>query len=265
MAALAEARQALGAQAVGHAGLRARLDAQRRRPERRRHLDLRAQRGLREGDAEVIDQVVAVALEARVLFDVEHGDEIAARAVARPRDALPPQREIVVIGHAGRYVDLNRLLALHSAVTAAAMAGVAHDGALTRARGTRRYGEELAEERLRLVPDLAAPAAGAALRRLRARLGAGAFALGARLETLDPYRFGGPGGNFGERELQADPDVVPAPSIPALAAAEETLERSSPAAAPGPPCPPPPPRRPAAQTPHARLPWLGRRGGGPSP
>src|SRR5439155_15919072 len=114
------------------------------------------------------------------------------------------------------------------------------------------YGEDLAEERLRLVPDLAAPAAGAALRRLRARLGAGAFALGARLETLDPYRFGGPGGNFGERELQADPDVVPAPSIPALAAAEETLERSSPPAAPPPPPPPPPPDPPHTPQPPLR-------------
>src|SRR5882762_96074 len=227
MAALTEPRQALGAQAVGHAGLGAGLDAQHRLTERRRHLDLRAQRGLREGDAEIVDQVVAVALEARVLFDVEYGDEIAARTVARPRDALPPHREIVVISHAGRHVDLNRLLALHSAVAIAAMTRVADDRALTRARGTRRYGEELAEERLRLVPNLAAAAAGGAPRWLRARFGAGACALGARLETLDPYRLGGAGGDFGERELQSDLDVVPAAPIAHLAAAKETFKTSA--------------------------------------
>src|SRR6266540_3388938 len=60
MAALTEPGQALGAQAVGHAGLGARLDPQRRLAERRGDLHLRAQRGLCEGDAEVVDEVVAV-------------------------------------------------------------------------------------------------------------------------------------------------------------------------------------------------------------
>src|SRR2546422_8006482 len=40
-----------------------------------------------------------------------------------------------------------------------------------------------------------------------------ARALGTGLETLDTHRLGGAGGDFGERELQADLDVVPAAPI----------------------------------------------------
>src|SRR4051812_39626639 len=55
MAAFAQARQALAADPVRHAGLRAGLEAQRRLPVRRRHGDLRAQGRLRERDAEILD------------------------------------------------------------------------------------------------------------------------------------------------------------------------------------------------------------------
>src|SRR3989441_7965879 len=224
---LAEARQAFGAQAVGHAGLRPGLDAQRRLAERRGHLDLRAQRRLRERDAEVVDEVVAMALEARILLDVEHRDEIAARAVARAGNSLPSQRQIVVIGDAGGHVDLNRLLTLHAPLAAAAVAGAVDDGALTGAGGTGRDGEELAEERLRLAAHFSGPAARAALHGLRARLGTAARALGTGLETLDAHRLGGAGGDFGKRELQAHLDVVPAAPIAPLSAAEDALKAST--------------------------------------
>src|SRR6266576_3841754 len=188
VAALADAWEAFGAQAIGHAGLCAGLDAQRRLPERRGHLHLRAQRGLRERDAEVVDEIIAMALEARILFDVEHRDQIAARPVARARDDLPAQRQIVMIGDTGGHVDLNRLLTLDSTVAAAAVARAGDHRALPRARGTRGDGEELAEERLRLASHFPAPTARAALHRLRAGLGTGAGAFGTRLETLDAHR-----------------------------------------------------------------------------
>src|SRR5258705_191374 len=226
-----EARQALGAQAVCHTGVGPGLDPQRRLAERRGHLHLRAQRGLCEGDAEVINEVVAVTLEARVLFNVEHGDEIAARSVPRARDALPSQREVVVIRDAGGHVDLNRLLGFDAPFAATAVARAADDGPLTRAGGTGRDGEELAEQRVRLAAALSAPAAGAALHRLRAGLGPRPRAFGAVLEALDADRLRRAAGDFGERELQPDLDVVSAAPIPELAAPEEGLERSSPAAA----------------------------------
>src|SRR6266550_643418 len=228
MAALAEARQAFGAQAVRHTGLRSRLDPQRRLAKRRGHLHLRAQCGLREGDAEVVDEVVAVTLEARIFLDVEHRDEIAARPVPRARDALPSQREVVVIGDAGGHVDLNRLLGFDAPVAATAVARAVDDGALTRARGTGRDGEELPEQRLRVMPHFAAAAAGAASHRLRAGLGPSPRAFGAGFEALDADRLGRAAGDFSERELQPDLDVVPAPPNAPMTAAKQTFKTSNP-------------------------------------
>src|SRR5204862_1899443 len=118
------------------------------------------------------------------------------------------------------------------AVPAAAPAGTVNDGAFTRAGRTRRHGEELTEERMRLVTQLAGPAARAARHRLCTRLGPGTRAFGAGLEALDADGLRCAAGDFGERELQADFDVVAAaPVAPrALATPEQTLE----------PCPPAP-------------------------
>src|SRR5438552_1794600 len=87
--AFAEPREAFGAQAIRHARLGTGLDPKRRLAEWRGDLHLSPQRGLRERDPEVVDEIVAVALEARIFLDVEHRDEIAARAVARAGHPLP--------------------------------------------------------------------------------------------------------------------------------------------------------------------------------
>src|SRR6266576_1426098 len=220
----AEARQPFVAQAIRHAGLRARLHPQLGLAVRRRHLHVGAERGLRERDAEVVDEIVAVALEPRVFLDVEHRDQVAGRTVARAENALAAQREVVVIGDAGGDVDLNRLLALYAPLAATALARIANDRALTAAGRTGRHGEELAEQGLRLVPQLAAAAARAALHGLRALFGAGAAAHGACLEALDPDRLRGTGRDFGERELQSDFDVVATAPLAALPATEQIVE-----------------------------------------
>src|SRR5262249_50612206 len=190
MAALAQARQALGAQPVGHAGLRPRLDPQRALAIRGRHVHLGAERGLRECDAEVVDQIVAVALEAGIVLDIEHGNEIAARAVAWAGHTLAAQREIVMIRDARRHVDLNRLLAPHAPIAAAALARIVDDRAFAGAGRARRHRQELPEQRLRVAPHLAAAAARAAGHRLRTGRRAGAGADRAWLETLDADRLG---------------------------------------------------------------------------
>ena len=64
----------------------------------RRHLELRAERRLAEGDREVIDDVVPLPLEARILGDLEHGDQVARRPVARAGHALAPHRQIMMVG-----------------------------------------------------------------------------------------------------------------------------------------------------------------------
>src|SRR6185503_3889636 len=229
--ALAQPRQPFGADPVRHARLRAGLDPQHRLAERRRHLHLGAERGLRERDPEVVDQIVAVTLEARVVLDVEHRDQVAARPVARARDALAAQRQIVMIGDAGRDVDLNRLLALHAPVAPAHVARAVHHGAFTDARRTGRHGEELPEQRLRLTPHLAAAATGAARHGLRPAARPGPRALGAAVETLDADRLRRAARDFGERQFQTDFDVMTAPAIAPPAAAEQALERAAAAAA----------------------------------
>src|SRR5258705_4157820 len=222
---LAQARQPLGAYPIRHAGLRARLEPQRRLTERGRPVHWGTERGRGEGDAEAVDEVVAVALKAGIFLDIEHGDEIAARAVARSRHALAAQRQVMVVGDARRHVDLNRLLTLHPSVAAAAMAGVGDDRALAAARRTGRDAEELSEQRLDLAPHFSRAAAGAAAHRLRSRLRAAARAFGTGLEAFDAHRLGRAGGDFGECELQADLDVVSAAPIPsAVLAAEDALE-----------------------------------------
>src|SRR5437762_12891847 len=128
-----------------------------------------------------------------------------------------------MIRDARRDVDLNRLLAFYAAVPAAAPAGTVDDGAFTRAGRTGRHGEELAEERMRLVTQLAGPAARPARHRLGTGLGPGARAFGAGLKALDADGLRCAAGDFGKRELQADLDVVAAaPVAPrALASPEQ--------------------------------------------
>src|SRR6267378_8120852 len=77
------------------------------------------------------------------------------------------------------------------------------------------------------MPDFAAPAAGAAPHRLCAGLGAGPLTFGTGLETLDAYRLGGAGGDFGEGELQSDLDVVPAAPIAPGAPTKQIFKTSA--------------------------------------
>src|SRR5205823_5877752 len=139
---------------------------------------------------------------------------------------LATQRQIMMIRDARGDVDLNRLFGLHAPVATAARARVVDKGAFTAAGRAWRHSEELTEERLRLAPHFAGAAAGAALHRRRAWFGTGAGAFGAGVETLDADGLGRATRDFGEREFQADLDVVAPPPIAtcALAAAEECVE-----------------------------------------
>src|SRR3989442_9797700 len=224
--ALAQPRQPLAAHAVDRAGLRPLLDAERRGPVRRRDLHLGAERGLAERDGEGEDEVIAVALEARVFGDLQDGDEVAPWTVARAGHALAPHGEVMVVGDARRHVDAQRLLGFDAPIPAARRARIGDDGPLPRARGARRDGEQLAEQRLRLAAHLAGAAAGAARPRLRPRLGAAAAARRARLESADADRLRGAGGDLVQGEPQRHLQVGPTPlvALRSLAAPEQRIE-----------------------------------------
>ena len=167
-----------------------------------------------------------MALEARVFGDLQDGDEVAARTVARARHTLSSHGEVMVVGDARGHVDAQRLLGFDAPIPAARRAGLGNDGPLARTRGARRDGEQLAEQRLRLAAHLASAPAGAAGLRLRARLGAAAAARRARLEGADAHRLRGAGGDLVEREPQGDLQVGPAPlvALRAFSAPEQGVE-----------------------------------------
>jgi hypothetical protein len=71
-----------------------------------------------------VDQVVAVAQEARIVLDLEDHDDVAARAAARADVALPAQRQVVVGGDARRDLDVDGVLRALQPLAAAARARV---------------------------------------------------------------------------------------------------------------------------------------------
>src|SRR2546422_6906816 len=265
--ALTQPRQALAPHAVHRAGLRSGLDLEQHGPPpvRRGDLHVAAQRRLAERDREVEHQVVPIALEPRILGDVEHRDEIARRPVAGPRHALAAHREVVVVRDAGRHVDLHRLLGLDPAVAAALGARIRDYHPLAPAGGTGRDGDELPEHRARVAPHLTGAAAGAAGRGLRPLLGARATTRPATIEGAHAHGLRGPGGDLGQGELEGHLQVRAAvPVASALAAAEDRIEpaqvpevahedverlRQVEMAEAGPPPPRPPPPPPARPPP----------------
>src|SRR3989440_1966928 len=228
--ALAHARQPLATQPVHGAGLRAGLQLQRRRPVRSGHAQLRAQRRLREGQRQIVDEVVTLTLEARVLGDVEHGDQVTGRTVARPRGAGPAHREVVMIGDPRGDVDLHQLLRANPAVPLALRAGLRDDAPIPGTRGTGRHRYELPEHGACGPLHLARATARAAGRRARARRGAAAAAFGAPLVGAHLDLLGGAARHLGEIELEGHLHVLAAVLLlPAAPAPEQRIEAAQPA------------------------------------
>src|SRR2546428_1751022 len=181
-ATLAEPRQPLGAEPVHRPRLRARLHLEHRLAIGSRNLELGTQRRLCEGDREIVHQVVAVPLEARILGDLERGDQVAWGAVAASGRTLPAHREVVMVGDTRWDVDLHRLLGPHPAVPLALGARVEDDRALPPANRAGGHRQELAEDGARAAAHLARPAARGARRGFRAAPRPRAGARGAALQ-----------------------------------------------------------------------------------
>src|SRR6266508_1144996 len=150
-------------------------DLQGHRAFRSRHLDARAERGVRKRDRYVDDEIRAAALVERRIGDARDDDQVARRAAAESGLALPLQANLRAVLDAGR--DLHRV-ALRPALAAgpeAARARLLDHGAAAVAAGTRLREPE---EALALDGHTAALALRADLRR-RAGLSPGTAALAA--------------------------------------------------------------------------------------
>src|SRR5207237_766545 len=130
--------------------------------------NLRAEGRLGERDREVVNQVVALALEPWILGDVEDGDQVAGRTVAGPGDAVSPHGEVVMVGDARGDVDLELLVGADASVALTLRTGLLDHRALPRAAGARRHGHELSEHGARGPAHFARSGAGAAARGLGA-------------------------------------------------------------------------------------------------
>ena len=97
MATAAHGLDAAAAQAELGAGLRLRRNADRHFAFQRRHRQFGAQRRLRKADRQFAVQVVAVALEDRMLAHVHFHIQIASRRSGRARLALPGQADAVTV------------------------------------------------------------------------------------------------------------------------------------------------------------------------
>src|SRR5690606_5347157 len=90
----------------------------------RRHLDLRAQRRLRQADRQLAVEVIAIALEDRVLANAHLDVEIAGLGAGRSGLAFTRQADAVAVVHAGGNLDLQGFLTLDAAVPVAVLAGI---------------------------------------------------------------------------------------------------------------------------------------------
>ena len=116
--------QPLAAQAQHLAGMRSRGDLDLGTAIDRRHLDRTAQQGCRNGDIEVVDQVVAVTHQLGIGLLFDHDLQVAVDASVTGGIALARDGEYHTLTHAGRDSDLHDLLAAEGSLALALVAGV---------------------------------------------------------------------------------------------------------------------------------------------
>src|SRR5258708_538722 len=147
-------RHALRPQAHGLAVLRAGRHAHLRAIAfDRRHVELVTERCLCGRDAEHVDEVVALALEARMFLEADEDVEVARWAAAHPGLALARDAKLLAVVDAGR--DVEREVALLALATLAAAPRAHLVDRLPRAAAARARGHvhEAAEHRLLDLAD----------------------------------------------------------------------------------------------------------------
>src|SRR5207245_7376482 len=155
LAATARISQPLALDAKHRAALRAFGNFQFLFPVQSRHLQLRAEGGLRNADGNRAVQIRTTALEERVLFDFEDNVQIARRPAIRPGLALAGDTQPRSRIHTGRNSQLDGFFAFETSLAVALLAALAHNLARTLARRARAGDGE----KPLLVRQLAAPPA----------------------------------------------------------------------------------------------------------
>ena len=180
--------------------------------------NLGAQRRLRERNGNGAIQVLAFALEERVLPGVQHDVEIAGRPAINASLALAGVQHARAFLDARRNFDRDRALSRDAAMASALGTRIDDQFARTLAgAAAARYGKEAL-----LIPHLPAPAAGGAGDGRLARSGAAAFALVALFQSPHLYLLGDAKDSFLELESEIFAQVGAAlcarTAAPALAA-----------------------------------------------
>src|SRR5262249_46909128 len=134
---------ALAAERVEVARLGAALDLERVLAVDRGHRHLGPERGLREGDRELEEDVRLLAREELVRADADHAVQVARRRAGLAGLALAGDAQAHALVDAGRDLDLDLALLADRALAAALGARVAHD--LAGAAAARAAGLDLEE------------------------------------------------------------------------------------------------------------------------
>src|SRR5229473_1668535 len=189
----------------------------------RRDADLGPQRGLREADRDLADDLGILADEDGVLLHVDHDVQVARRAAPLAGLALARQLEARAGVDARRHLHAEHALVLDLARALARLARVGDHlaGPLAMAARPRDLEEPLRE------PQLARAVAGRALLGPRSGLRSRATARVAALVPRDLHLRLGAEGGFGEADLQVVAEVGPAAArgpAAASAAAEDVAE-----------------------------------------
>jgi hypothetical protein len=135
-------------------------------------LDVEAapERGLGERDATDVQEVVALALEARVGRDAHGHVEVARGAAARCGRSAPGEAQPLAVVDARGHLHVDRALGAHAPVATALLARGRDPAPGRAARDARRRGDDLADDRAPDLAHLARTAAHVAAGRVGARL-----------------------------------------------------------------------------------------------
>src|SRR6185295_3158343 len=153
-----------------------------------RHIDVGTECELRVGDKDFGVQIFAVALEPRILFDLEHDENVTARAAAWADVANAAHRHVLTGGDAGGNAHGDLLFTTEPAFTTALLARRGNHRSFAGARWARRNADHLSEEAALRATDFAAALTRRALGWRRPRLGAASFAAIAWLEQTHRHR-----------------------------------------------------------------------------
>src|ERR1051325_9479950 len=188
----------------------------------RRHVDLRAERGLHETDRHIADDVESFADEKRMLRDLDDDVQIAGLPAIGAAFAFVPELQARAVIDAGRNLDAERVELARSARAAAFAARLGDERALSAALAA---GAGHSKEAL-LKANLPTAAAGRACLRRCAGFGAAAVAGFARAVARDFDLFLDAENGFLESDVEVVAQIVTAAPAPprAGATAEEFAE-----------------------------------------